>query len=187
MPEHGAMAPGRHWNAEVDGAPDQVRARIVASCLRIRSLWFTSLAEQRAWARSTDPLFLRGPTEGTIELGPRLSNLQAARLAPVLHLDLVATGDGRTRLQGRFEAPRFAFVLLALWGATMVLAAGAMVARAVQGAAVSPPEVVAWCVIAGGVGVAAWIGWRKGGEALRAALPELARRAGDPDAGADDW
>lgn len=168
----------------VDGDPAAVRERLRAGLLPIRSLWFPTLAELRRWDGATAPLYLRERRDGRLELGPRLANLQAARFAPMLLVRLTPEGHHRTRLDGRVAYPGFATGLLCVWGAVLV-------AWLAAGLAGTHEEGSGWLVWWVGLAVvlllAAGLGWAMGGQALNAALPELARVARDPGAGADDW
>lgn len=172
-------------DATVQGSPQVVRGRLDAGLLGMSSLWFPSLAEMRRWDGATEVLYVRWPSETSFEIGPRLVNLQAARFCPVVVGSLHAVGTDQTRLTGTVHFPRFSAGLLGLWGLLLTawLVAGLMGQEAAHGQG----WMVGWLVLAGAAVAAGGLGHLLGGRALRTALPELVRVAGDPGAGADDW
>lgn len=173
------------WSTEVDAPPAVVRARLRASLLPMRSLWFPTLAEMRRWDRSDHPLWIRWHGPDGFEVGPRLFNLQAARFCPVLRGRLREVG-GRTRVEGEVATPRFTAGLLGVW--SLVLAAWlGLGLRGVLVADADPGFLVWWAVLLAGLVAVAVLGRTQGGAALEAALPALARCAADPEAGDDDW
>lgn len=168
----------------VAAPPAQVRARLAAACFVVGSMWFPTLAELRDWRTSTTTLYVRftGPASG--EVGPRLYSLQAARFAPVLSLRLVPEGIDRTRLVGEVRASSAMRALVLGWGGTLVVWP---VLALLSAESADLRWVPWWAVLVAFVGFAALAGHVMGGRALRAALPELVRIAGDADAGTDDF
>ena len=174
------------WAAIVPGSPRQVRERLTGGCLRVRSVWFPTLAELRAWDRSTEPLYVRWTDDLRFELGPRLVNMSAARFCPVLRGELHTSPDGRTRLQARWGRNRMTSALLWIWAALLVMWMVLGVAGN-QGPEGTYGWMVFWAMLAAGWAVAWATGVWWGRRELEDRLDELARIAADPSAGDDDW
>lgn len=169
----------------VPGSPEQVRRRLERGLLPVRSLWFPTLAELRAWGHATSPLFVRAVGR-RIEVGPRVNSLQAARFCPVLLASLEPQGEHATRVAGEVRFPRFAAGLLAAWAVVLVVWLGLGTVSSLGGEPVGA-WLIWWVVLAAALGLSGGLGGRLGGQALREALPELARVARDDAAGGDDW
>lgn len=163
----------------------EARRRLDGGLLVMRSLWLASLADLRRWDRATAPLYVRWLDAHRAEIGPRLTNVQAARFCPVLRASLDPTRDG-VRLHGTVHLPQGALALLGTWAVVLVgwLALGTWSALATDG---PWGWLVFWAVLVVGLGAAYAAGWVHGGRELRARLPELSRVLADPDAGGDDW
>lgn len=173
----------------VDAPVDAVRERLKGGTLSMRSLWFPSLADLRAWDRASESLWIRWTDERAFALGPRLFNVSAARFCPEVRATLEAEGV-RTRIRGTRHYPAFATGLLAVWtGALAVwLLLGLWMWRtdpAAQDAGLG--WLLWWAIVAGALLVAFGVGSLAGGRALDAALPDLARVARDEGAAEDDW
>lgn len=166
----------------VDADPAQVRGRLEAALLVVRSVWFPTVTEQRAWTASTAPLYVRWRGPDALEVGPRLYSMAAARWAPMWAGRLVGDGSGRTRFVGRVRFAPLAQGLLAGW--TLVLLAW-LAAELQRGGALH--WLPWWLALAALTASTAVLAAVPGGRALRAALPDLLRLAADPEAGADDW
>jgi hypothetical protein len=173
------------WSLVVPVSPAEARRRLDAALLPVGSLWFPTLAELRRWDRSTEALFVHWIDEARFEIGPRVTNPQAARFCPVLRGRVVAVGTG-TRLEGRVIFPRFAGGLLVVWGLLLALWLALGLQRSF--AADEPLGwLLWWAVLAASLALTAGLGAVLGGRALQEGLPELERVLADPDAGADDW
>jgi hypothetical protein len=169
----------------VGASPAEVLARLEAALHPVRSVWLPSAREIRAWEASTSRLYVRRIGPGRLEIGPRLFSPGAARWAPVLHLRLEPT-SGATRLVGtvRWSLP----VRLALGHWTVALVGWAALAgrQAVSGAG-GWEWLPWWAILTALTATTAVLGGVRGGAALREALPDVLRTAGDAAAGADDW
>jgi hypothetical protein len=152
----------------------------------VRSLWFPSLREMRAWDVTTSRLYVRWQGDTAFEIGPRLVNQQAARFCPVIRGELSRTEDGRTRVQGRRETPTGAAVLLLTWAVVLVVWAAIEVPRVMEGT-VPAGAMFWWALAVAGTVVTARIGAVQGGRELQEALPDLTHAAGDARWGQDDW
>lgn len=170
---------------DVAADPATVRARLSAGLVPMRSLWFPTPAELRAWDRATAPLYLRRASGGAVEVGPRLGNLQAARLCPSVVLTFTPI-DGGTRVQGRAAMPVFAWRLLAIVTVLGVLWAGVIGGAWVTGG----PAARGWpfcAVLLGAVLAVHTLARGPGRDALAVGLRALPGVASDPNAGSDDW
>lgn len=173
------------WSLVVPVPPTEARRRMEAALLPVGSLWFPTLAELRRWDRSTEALFVHWVDDTHFEVGPRVTNPQAARFCPVLRGSLSPHGEG-TKLQGRVVLPRFGTGLLVLWAALLLmwLALG-LRASVVDGEPLG--WLVWWAILASALALTGGLGAFFGGRALDDGLPELERVLTDPEAGADDW
>lgn len=171
---------------EVHSAPEEVRARIERGLVVMRHLWFTSPAELRAWDRATSKLYVRRLRHGGLEVGPRLANLQAARLCPVVRVAIEPSPEGTRLTVAAPRMPQFAAVLLGIVALLGAAWGGVIAVAAQQGA----PAARGWPFWLGLMGFAAGVvalAWGPGRRSLDEALPELLRVAADPDSGGDDW
>lgn len=170
----------------LEASPSEVKARLVAGLLPVRSVWFPSMAELRAWDSAVEPLYVRWLGERSFEIGPRIGNIQAARFCPVVRGDLIADGHDRTRMSGQLLGQRFTNRLLLAWTALLILWLAALVPPIQSGA--EPVGWLVWWAFLVAATAAAWgVGHHKGGRVLVERLPELLAVANDPGAGADDW
>lgn len=164
----------------VEGTPAEVVERLRRGLLPIGSVWFATLAELRAWDRATDTLYVRALRGGELEIGPRLRNVSAARLAPVWRVQLDRV-DGGTRLVGHRRWTGTTVGLGVAWGVVLAV----WLALTVRGGDAAGMLVI-WAAVAVAIVVGAVGGWVAGGRALDAARPDLARAASGADDG-DDW
>lgn len=171
---------------EVAASPDEVRDRLDRGLVVVRHLWFTSPAELRAWDRGTSHLYVRWLRGGQAEIGPRLANLQAARLCPVVRVTL-GEGDGGTRLV--VSAPRLPTFAAVLLGTVAVLCAawGGLIASAWSTGGPAARGFVFWLGLTAVIPTILAIAWGPGRRTLEEGLPELERVARDPSSGEDDW
>ncbi len=164
-------------------SPDEVRRRLVASCVPMRSLWFASLKELRRWDQAHEALYVRRLRSGEVEVGPRLASLEAARFSPVFRATLQASGVD-TVVRGAVRLPGFVRGLLGVWA--VVLTGWFLLGLRAAG-----EQGMGWLVFWGFAAaitiVGAWLGRTMGGKALREAWPEFERILRDDQAGADDW
>lgn len=184
--QHTTTTAGPDLDAVVRGSPEQVRQRLTRELFAVRSLWFPTLREMRAWDASTAALYVRWRGAGGFEVGPRLMNQQAARLSPVLRAAISEAEAGQCRLSGRIVMPTAARALLVVWSLVLLVWLGVLLAAIERGDR-QLDVLVVWLLAALGTAVAVTVGWVAGGRALRSALPELVRVASDPDSGEDDW
>lgn len=157
-----------------------------ASTLSVRSLWFPSIAEMRAWDNSVGKMYFQPMRGGWFRLGPRLSNLQAARFAPVLRAQLRGEEEGPTTLEGAVALPGTTRGLMWAWAALLGLWLTVEIVNlstSIHGAGF----LVWWFLLAAGSAAAVWLGWKKGGEALEDALSSLQSILEDEHIGDDDW
>lgn len=168
----------------VKGAsPGEVRRRLSASCVPMRSLWFASLKEMRSWDQAHEALYVRQHRSGGFEVGPRLASLEAARFSPVFRGSLQADGDD-TVVHGTIQLPTFVRGLLGIWAVVLF-------AWFLLGLRASGEQGMGWMVFWGfSVAITAggaFLGRTMGGRALKDAFPEFERILRDDQAGADDW
>ncbi len=170
----------------VSATPDEVLRRIEGSLVAVDHLWFTTPASLRAWDRATSALYRRSLADGVLEVGPRLANLQAARLCPVVRVRVSEHPEGARVAVSTPHLPRFATgllgvvaVLCAGWGG-VILSAWWTDGDAVRG-------LVFWLGLLATIPAVLGLAWGPGRRALEAGLPTLWAAAEDPDAGADDW
>lgn len=175
----------RSWSTVVDAPVEEVHRRLNGALLPVGSLWFPTLAELRKWDASTATLFVCWQGERGFEIGPRLTNPQAARFSPVLRGTLVGEGH-RTRVQATLVPPRFATGLLVVWAALLALwlilgLRAFVVEEEPLGWLVFWGTMVAALILAGG------LGWTRGGRVLEERLGDLSAVLSDASAGEDDW
>ena len=169
----------------MESEPGVVRARMDALLIAVRSLWFPSMADARAWDASEAELYVRWTGPDTFVLGPKLFNMAAARFSPVLHASIRAD-DGGSVLVGRIRFPRMAGGLLGVWTALLVGWLG-------FGLYVSTQKdeplgwLVFWALLAASLVVVWAVGLVQGGKALDEGLARFVVALADDGALEDDW
>lgn len=148
----------------VEGSPAEVRKRLSARVLVIRSTWFPTPKELRLWQSSGVPAYVRWLRDDGIEIGPRLSSMWAACFSPVLRGRMVAEG-ARTRIVWRRSLPGFTLGVIGLWAAVLLVWFVGIVYQLTQGH-VDAGAIFWWCVLAGGTVAGPALGFRYGGPAL---------------------
>lgn len=169
---------------EVDGTPEQVRARLDAGLLRVGSVWFPTVAELHAWSRTTTPLYVRWLSPRRFELGPRTAVLRSATLCPVLRGELRAEGR-RTRLSWRLTFTPFTVAVLGGWAIVEAVWAAVGFPPVLRGE-VHPTWCLWWALPGVGLATAAVLGWVNGRRLLADALGSLRTLAGEPPVD-EDW
>lgn len=148
----------------VDGRVDEVRRRISQRALVVRSTWFPTPRELRAWEASGVPAYVRWLRHDVIEVGPRLESMWASCFSPVLRGPLQAEG-ARTRVAWRRAWPGFTVGLLGLW-VTVLLVWFVAIAWQISEGYVDAGAVFWWCFLAAATASAPLLGWRYGGPEL---------------------
>lgn len=164
-------------------APAPVEERLRSRFVLIRSVWFPTQRELRAWDASGSLLYVRPLGPGAVEIGPRLASLWAACFAPVDELRLAADAGGTTLVAHR-RLPRFTTGLLAVWWVLTVLWGVERIPAVLAGE--SPAWLLFWTILAVSATTGPAMGWVFGGQALDAARPQLLEALATPDLG-EDW
>jgi hypothetical protein len=159
-------------------------ARLKARLLPIRSLWFPTRAELRAWEHSGLSLYVRPLSPTDFEVGPRLYSMWAAAFSPVLRARMTADERG-TQLTWKRAWPRFTLGVLILWWVATAGWAVSLFPGLLSGDE-HPAWMIFWGLLALSSTAGAAVGWVQGGHELDGALAVLdeALRAPDVD---EDW
>lgn len=166
-------AAGRLGEIPVPGAtPQQALEMLRQELPVVGSLWFPTRVELAAWSDSVSSLYLRQHRDGTVELGPRLGSMQASAMCPVLRASL-ERGPDTVHLVGVIIPIRATAILMLSWTAALAVWA-AWVFPLVASGAEHPSWLVWWGVLATATFGGSWVGWSRGGAALRSALGGLA-------------
>lgn len=104
----------------------QITHELEAALPEVRSLWFPNHMDLERWNDSGSSLYLRKLRGNQIEIGPRLSSLNAARLCPVIRGQLIETSAHQTTLIGRLRFPRETEFLIIFWSFFILLWAAAL-------------------------------------------------------------
>jgi len=168
---------------ELPDAPAAVHERLRSRLLLVRSVWFPSPRELRAWSTTGVPLYVRPLGPRSLEVGPRLHSMWAACFSPVQ--ELVLAGEDRTTVVHRRRLPRFTTGLLVVWWVLTVAWAAAIVPQVLAGDE-SPAWLLFWTVLAASSTGGPALGYVMGGRALDEALPWLAEMLETPDVD-EDW
>jgi len=163
--------------------PPVVHERLRARLLLVRSVWFPTPRELRAWTASGVPLYVRPLGPRRLEVGPRLHSMWAACFSPVD--ELVLSGDDQAQLSVRRRAPRFTLGLLVVWWVVTVAWAAAVIPTVIAGEE-SPAWLLFWMVLAIASTAGPALGYVLGGRALDEAHPWLADQLQTPDVD-EDW
>ncbi|MEN0061964.1 MAG: hypothetical protein AAGA48_07405 [Myxococcota bacterium] len=178
---------------QVSASPREIRRRLLARLLPVRSLWFATSTDQKAWSQAGVPLYVlrhrhdpRGDAEPgepvhIIETGPRLANLWASCFAPALEGTMTPTGESETQITWRIRWPQPTRVLVLAWWLVLALWAAAIVTGRTEG-----EPAVFWIFLAVMSTIGPLVGWQFGGQALIAAWPTLKEAIEQPDVG-EDW
>lgn len=179
----------------LSASPAAIRRRALERLLPVRSLWFASPADQRAWQQAGVPLYVLRDnadpepqsddppwTDGvpSLEVGPRLASLWASCFAPALEGRFVVDGDSTT-VKWRMRWPRPTLVLVIGWWVVLVGWAVAILTGRTEG-----QPAVFWIFLVLTSTVGPWLGWTLGGQALYAAWPVLKEALEQPDVD-EDW
>lgn len=159
----------------VDGSVADVRKRLSQRALVVRSTWFPTPRELRAWQASGVPAYVRWLRGDVVEVGPRLESMWASCFSPVLRGPMETDG-GRTRVAWRRTWPRFTVGLLGLWVAVLLVWLVAIAWQIANGY-VDVGAVFWWCFLAATTAAAPLIGWRFGARELDEAEAWIRRTA----------
>ncbi|MGC6491810.1 MAG: hypothetical protein ACON5B_03135 [Myxococcota bacterium] len=169
-------------NATSELNVNEVRRRIVSRCVVMRSIWFPTLAEYRAWDASHEHAFVLETRDGLI-VGARIVNASAARLLPVVRLTLQPSGN-KTTLNIAIGWLTVTKIVGIAWGIVLMLWLVALVQAAPDQQA---GGLFWWSILAGGSTLATLTGWVQGRKELRRAVDHIVAALEDDAAGADDW
>jgi hypothetical protein len=146
-----------------EGDPAEAAAQLVRGLVAVRSVWFPTPKELRAWEGSGVPLYARRIGRTTVEVGPRLGSMWASCFSPVDELGFGA--DGVVTQRRRF--PRFTTGLLVVWWVA-IAGWGASELPLVVSGDMHPAWLVFFGLLAGSAGLGPVVGWRMGGAWLDA-------------------
>lgn len=124
----------------------ELRKRLSQRVLVVRSTWFPTPKELRAWNASGVPAYVRWLRHDGIEIGPRLESMWAACFSPVLRGHMEAR-DGQTRITWRRALPGFTVGLLGTWATVLALWCAAIAWQFTQGY-IDVGAILWWCVLA---------------------------------------
>ncbi len=170
---------------EVQGTAADVRKRLDARLLVVKSLWFPTPRELRAWDQSGVPLYLRWLGPHQFEIGPWLASMWASAFSPVWRGEIIAEGE-RARLSWRRTWTALTWGVLIAWWIVVIGWAGALIV-VVGGGQESPWWVLWWGLLALSTTAGPAVGWRFGGRALDAQHDWLEVAAADPLVDGEDW
>ncbi|MBX2796650.1 MAG: hypothetical protein KTR31_03240 [Myxococcales bacterium] len=166
---------------QVSTAPVPLLKMLQQRLLPIRSLWFPTPKELRAWDQTGVPLYVRASSASTVQIGPRLQSMWAACFSPQLHGRITEYGAG-SRLTWQARFPRFTLGLLFGWW--VVLVAWPLAAWQSDDDPARWGPFWAFLLLCSTLGPAA--GWWFGMAALRDALPWLRETLEQPPV-EEDW
>lgn len=148
----------------VEGTPSQVRDRLSRRILVMRSLWFPTPRELRAWKDAGVPAYVVWLPDDGFEVGPRTESMWAACFSPVLRGRL-EDEVGRTRLAWKRSWPRFTMSVLAMWAVTLTAWLVAIGVQLASGT-VDLGAILWWTVLAVSTSLGPGLGATLGGRAL---------------------
>lgn len=160
----------------VDAPPATVEDRLQTRLLVVRSVWFPTQRELRAWRDSGVPLYVRRLGPARVEVGPRLESMWAACFAPVLEARIAEDGAS-THLEWRRRWPRFTLGLLIAWWVVLI---GWLLAQG------DPGRLPFWAFMAVMSTLGPAVGWVFGGRALDQSVPWLTEALCQPEVD-EDW
>jgi len=172
----------------VSASPAAIRQRLLARLLPVRSLWFASHGDQRAWSQAGVPLYvLRDRADDAddgdvapIEVGPRLGSLWASCFAPVLDGRFAREGADTT-IHFRIRWPRPTLGLVLAWWVVLLGWALAIATGRTEG-----QPTVFWVFLALMSTIGPGLGWQLGRRALEEAWPFLVQAIEQPEVD-EDW
>jgi len=168
---------------ELPDPPAVVHERLRSRLLLVRSVWFPTPRELRAWSTTGLPLYVRPLGPRRVEVGPRLHSMWASCFSPVD--ELVLGGEQRTTLTVQRRLPRFTLGLLVVWWVVTVAWGAAGVPQVIAGLE-SPAWLLFWTVLAVASTGGPAMGFVMGGKALDEAAPWLRETLETPDV-EEDW
>lgn len=151
----------------VEGSPADLRERLSKRVLVVRTTWFPTPRELRAWNSSGVPAYARWLRGGRIEIGPRLESMWAACFTPVLRGRMEAL-DGKTRVVWRRSWPRFTIGLIGMWATVLAAWMMGILFQLSQGH-VDTGALFWWTFLAVATFSGPWLGARYGGPELEEA------------------